>query len=436
MDIETIFRNKDNVLTIKRSLPQSLWVHINDIKDDYIKELITDIIKILRGQEYDLKSNEIKLTMRLINEIIKDKVQYKTIMKILKLIAPDYDKDKTKILDVDEIQEPDVVNEPTRFDDIPERNEKLQKKVFYMDFINSNVKNKTWLNNQVINKLHLIPKEDKDTATFQAATRDFMHQIDILFLPEDKKKYRYALCVCDVHSRLFDVQPLDDKTSSSVIKALKTIYKRNALSFPHEIICDDGKEFKGEFIKFCKDKDILLKPLIPGKHLGIIDMKIKILGDALLKRQTSIELLTNKSNTEWVDDLKDIVDLINEYTMKTYKPQSGLEHIDIRATGKIEILPLGTKVRTMLFKPKNLFVSNDKLTGSFRSSDLRWNNDVSVITNIIIRPNSPIMYTVDNDDMHRWTRNQLQTIGDSEELPRAAIIKDKKLRLLYEKSIK
>ena len=46
------------------------------------------------------------------------------------------------------------------------------------------------------------------------------------------------------------------------------------------------------------------------------------------------------------------------------------------------------------------------------------------------------MYSVDKDDMHRWTRNQSQVIGKDEELPRPMVTKDKKQRLLYEKSIK
>ena len=434
MDINDIFKVKDDVLTRRRSLPLDLWVKINNIKDNVMKERVIDILKILVGNDFDKDDLVIKKLMKLINNVLLEKLKYKNIIDVLNIIAPDYDNDHTKILNVEETEKLNVVNLPKQFDKIPEKTSKEQKQEFYLDFINSKVKNKEWLNKQVINKLHLIPKPDKDIGSYQCASQNFQHQIDIIFLPEDKKKYRYGLCVSDVHTRLFDVEPLSEKTSVSVIKALKVIYKRKVLQYPNELICDDGNEFKGQFITFCKENNIFLKALVAGKHIGQIDSKIKILGDALLKRQTANELLTNKSNVEWVDDIKNVIKLINEFTMMTYKPQSGLEHIDIKATGETVILPIGTKVRTMLFKPTNIFVNSDKLSGRFRSSDLRWNNNVSVITNIIILPNSPIMYSINDDDKHRWSRGQLQLITENEELPR--LTKDKDVRFNKNKSDK
>ena len=45
---------------------------------------------------------------------------------------------------------------------------------------------------------------------------------------------------------------------------------------------------------------------------------MKILSDAILKRQTAEELLTNKYNVRWVNDLKTILNLINEFTKQNY----------------------------------------------------------------------------------------------------------------------
>ena len=46
---------------------------------------------------------------------------------------------------------------------------------------------------------------------------------------------------------------------------------------------------------------------------------------------------------------------------------------------------------------------------SFRSSDIRWAREIKEITNIIIKPGFPIMYTVGNEDFNR-TRNEIQVV--------------------------
>ena len=53
-----------------------------------------------------------------------------------------------------------------------------------------------------------------------------IHQLDLLFLPHDtvgRKKYKYALTVVDIASRYKDAEPLSDKSSESVAKALANI---------------------------------------------------------------------------------------------------------------------------------------------------------------------------------------------------------------------
>ena len=58
----------------------------------------------------------------------------------------------------------------------------------------------------------------------------------------------------------------------------------------------------------------------------------------------------------------------------------------------------------------------------WRASDLRWKKNISTITNIVIRPNSPIYYSIDNNDSKLYLRNQLQVIEDDERGPPISLL--------------
>jgi len=92
-----------------------------------------------------------------------------------------------------------------------------------------------------------------------------VHQMDLIYLPEDNG-FKYALVVVDVGTRKIDAQPLKTKLSSDVVKALKTIYRREILKKPLLIQVDSGKEFRGEFFNYCDDFNIKLKVGKTARH--------------------------------------------------------------------------------------------------------------------------------------------------------------------------
>ena len=100
-----------------------------------------------------------------------------------------------------------------------------------------------------VDQLLTKPRRDKKNLTHYPTTqyeKDFIHQIDILFMPYDQhNKERYALVCTDMSSRLIDAEPLKNKDSSSVVSGLKQIYKRKILKQPNQIDTDAGSEFKG-----------------------------------------------------------------------------------------------------------------------------------------------------------------------------------------------
>jgi hypothetical protein len=329
-------------------------------------------------------------------------------------------------MDENDIAEPKI--KPYEYDKPIDKNEKEQQNDFYSDFISSKVKNKEWLNNQVIHLLHKQPKKDKDNPSYQAPIINSQHQADLLFLPYDKKNqksYKFLLVVVDIHTRLIDAEPLKTKNSDEIAQAFEKIYKRPILDHPIEIITDSGSEFKGDCLKYFKKHKIFHKPQKTGKKIGIVDSKIKIIGDAVIKRELAEQLLTHGDwSDNWNDDIPHIVNLINDFTKKKYKPKTGLENPDIlHKKDGLQLLKIGTKVRVASYYPKDY--DGNRLSGDIRSADIKWDIKHSIITDYVIRPNSPIMYVVDNDYTTFYTKNRLQIIKPNEQLPNKSILKPK-----------
>ena len=146
--------------------------------------------------------------------------------------------------------------------------------------------------------------------------------------------------------------------------------------------------------------------------------------------------MTKEPCRKWLNDLKIVVSLINDFTMATYRPKSGLEPelLNIKVTKPIRILNIGTKVRVILFKPIAAAEGYNTDKTRFRVGDARWKSDISTISNIVIRPNSPIYYSVDNDDSKMYLRNQLQVVSDNEQEPNVNLLTTKKEKDAYAKA--
>jgi hypothetical protein len=309
---------------------------------------------------------------------------------------------------------------------------------FYKYFGLSNVP-KDFKNKQEITQLFKVPKRDKPSARFYNFEKDNTHQADILYLPDDKG-YKFCLVVCDIATGLMDAEPLKKIDSKTVLKAIQDIYQRGPLKMPTELITDAGSEFKREFAKYFKDNNVYLKNAITGRHqqVAMVEKKNQILGKVLHMLMYSRESLTGKINREWVDDLKGIVKKINErYSHEPYTEEELLK-INNPMEIKQTILPIGTKVRIALDEPKD--ITERKLHGKFRSSDVRWTTEIYHITNFIIDPFQPILYEVDKptkkNERVAFTRQRLQVVGkDEEEAPAKIVLKNKSTHYIVKKII-
>jgi hypothetical protein len=49
---------------------------------------------------------------------------------------------------------------------------------------------------------------------------------DLLMLPTTKEGYKYLLCIVDLWSNMFDIEPLKNKTAEATLEGMMNIFKR------------------------------------------------------------------------------------------------------------------------------------------------------------------------------------------------------------------
>lgn len=126
---------------------------------------------------------------------------------------------------------------------------------------------KNFLIKQELENLYKRPKKNSkiNEPHYPIIEPDYVQQADLLHLPNDNG-YKYVLVVVDLGSRLTDVEPLKDKTSETVKKAFKSIYKRNILKMPYRLETDPGSEFKGVVKTYFEKHGARIRYGKPGRH--------------------------------------------------------------------------------------------------------------------------------------------------------------------------
>jgi hypothetical protein len=130
---------------------------------------------------------------------------------------------------------------------------------------------------------------------------DYNFMADLLHLPETKKGYLYLLVVVDLATDEFDIEPLTNNKSLTIVTAMKNIFKRKYLKKPYASIrTDGGAEFKDAFDKFCYENSILHKVGIAGRHqqMSNVERLNRELGRLLNGYMNAIEEQTGKTYKE------------------------------------------------------------------------------------------------------------------------------------------
>ena len=261
-----------------------------------------------------------------------------------------------------------------------------------------------------LKSLYQIPKRETghQMPHFQVF-KDGYQEADLLFLPHDNKM-NYALVVVDIHSRKVDAEPITTKSSDTVVRAFEKIYKRKILDLPISITFDSGSEFKGETKHYFEDQDIMVRYAATNRHrqVALVETKNKFIGSTLHKLMALIEIKTKKESRQWTKYLPDVIHSINQSLPPPIDTQLSDEPFSDKSNE--DIITIGSRVRTKLDYPINI-VNEKRLHGVFRSSDIRWSRDIKKITNIILKPGFPILYTVDDEKFNR-TRNEIQLVEE------------------------
>jgi hypothetical protein len=289
----------------------------------------------------------------------------------------------------------------------------------------------------VIEKLYEQPKKEKSQEMPHYKNNltepNSIYQADLLQMPEDKG-YNYLLVVVDTITGITDAEPLKNKEAETTLAGFKKIFARSHLKLPASTLhVDPGPEFKSVVSDYFKEKGIMVRvgKVDRSRQQALAENRNKIIAKALFQKQVGQELVTKKPSTEWVDDVKKVIDAINEHEKEQYKKRR--EKIDKQLEkgpllpilqAKVPILALDTKVRIKLDKPRG--VLGEKLHGTFRATDIKWDPDVKTITNIILTPMQPVMYQVDRKKT-AYTRQQLQVVEEDEKpVPKEILKKQQK----------
>ena len=151
---------------------------------------------------------------------------------------------------------------------------------------------------------------------------DYNFMADLLLLPETKKGFKYLLVVVDLGNDDFDIEPLKNKDSKSVLTGFTNMFKRPYIKKPYASIrTDAGPEFKDEFHKYLYDNSIMHKVAEPNRHqqLANVESLNKQLGRLFNGYMNYKEKETNKVYKEWDDVISIVRKDLNEYRKKPTK---------------------------------------------------------------------------------------------------------------------
>jgi len=227
---------------------------------------------------------------------------------------------------------------------------------------------------------------------------DYNFMADLLELPETKKGYKYLLVVVDLATDEFDIEPIINKDSLTVVDAMKTMFKRKYLKKPYASIkTDGGGEFKDEFDEYCYENNILHKTGITGRHqqTSNVERLNRELGRLIIGYLNSVEEKTLKTYKEWVEIVPKIRTMLNEFRKKP----EGDPFTDIYPTADLTKQPkykVGDVVYRMSEKPLDA-LGRKQPTQNFRMGDYRWDIMPRKIVRVLRYGGKvPIRYILEN----------------------------------------
>jgi hypothetical protein len=263
--------------------------------------------------------------------------------------------------------------------------------------------------------------------------------IDMELYENFNSRNRYILTIVDVFSGKCWLGKMTQKTATNVVRE----FERVAEMYPTYILCDNGTEFQGEFLDYCKDNDILVRNSSTYSPVGTVESKNK----QVRKVIRDIFIRTQKLN--WTRYLNDVEDNLNNtynsrkkttpnqlWTATTDKVQMpiqtnrilpeymrqplNLQQKEVKRMEKLQdqyddsILEVGQKVRVMM---SALYSDTRRIVkqGKEKLLVVKYSPDIYTIVKVVKpRKTRKLMYYIENEDGVRPNRSfalsQLQPV--------------------------
>jgi hypothetical protein len=227
---------------------------------------------------------------------------------------------------------------------------------------------------------------------------DYNFMADLLELPETKKGYKYLLVVVDLATDEFDIEPITNNKSLTVVDAMKRMFKRKYIKKPYASIrTDGGAEFKDAFDKFCYENNILHKIGVAGRHqqTANVERLNRELGRLFNGYMNAIEEKTGETYKEWVEVVPKVRTMLNDFRKKP----EGDPFTDVYPIVDLTIQPKykeGDVVYRMAEKPLDA-LGRKQPTQNFRMGDYRWERIPRKIVKVLRYAGKvPIRYILEN----------------------------------------
>jgi len=244
----------------------------------------------------------------------------------------------------------------------------------------------------------------------------YNYQADLLFLPTSERaklKFKYLLVMVDIANDAFDIEPITNKLSSTVLEATKRIFKRGILKPPKASIrTDSGTEFKGDFKKYLHDHNILLKTSLPDRHkqTGNVERLNREISRIIMSYLDKLDQENGEVNTQWLKVIPIIRKRLNSIRKKKLPKGDEWKTMDypifepteeiIKKTkeGKTKVVNklinpmyrVGDRVHHALDRPQN--AQGEKQHGGFRMGDHRFSTNKKKIVQVLMYPGTEVHY--------------------------------------------
>lgn len=246
---------------------------------------------------------------------------------------------------------------------------------------------------------------------------DLNFMADLLFLPEDKKGFKYLLVVVDLATNEFDIEPMKDKESESVKKAFEAIIKRKYVKMPQaSVATDDGTEFQGSFHKWLKDHNIYHKISLAGRHqqTSTVENLNRQLGYLFNVYMNQKEKDTGETYKNWTDIIKIVRERLNE--IRRRPEQSLLKVYNMPDIGNLKPkFKVGDVVYFKSEVPLDA-LGNKQPTTNSRVGDFHFNVSKRKIVKILVfNGKVPFRYLLEGIPRASFTDNELILVPDATE---------------------